>query len=88
MSALATGRIPFVEVPTATFALARAAARKAGLDAASLQAVLAAARQDIEEASRDLAQAIERRAGAPLGGRARRRERRRIGRASADRGDE
>ena len=88
MSALATARLPFVEVPTATFALARATARRAGLDATSLEAVLTAARRDIEEASRDLAHAIERRLGAPLGGRARRRERRRIRRASADSGDE
>lgn len=87
MSAVATDRIPFVEVPTATFALARVAARKAGLDAASLQAVLAAARQDVEDASRDLAHAIERSVRAPLGGRARRRERR-LPRAAADRGDE
>jgi hypothetical protein len=88
VSAVATARAPFVEVPTATFALARAAARQAGLDAASLEAVLAAARRDIEEASRDLAHALERRLGAPLGGRARRRERRRLRRAGADRGDE
>jgi hypothetical protein len=88
VSAVATGRIPFVEVPTAAFALARAAAREAGLNAESLQAVLAAARRDIEDASRDLALAIERRAGMPLGGRARRRERRRLRRASVDGGDE
>lgn len=88
MSAVAHHHLAFAEVPTATFALARAAARKAGLDAASLQAVLAAARQDMEDASRDLAQAIEGHVGAPLGGRARRRQRRRIRRASADRGDE
>ena len=75
MSALA--RVPFVEVPTAAFALARAANQKAGLDAASLQAVLVAARRDIEDATRDLALAIERRVGESRGGRARRRERRR-----------
>ena len=75
MSALA--RVPFVEVPTAAFALARAASRKAGLSAASLQAVLLAARRDIEDASGDLALAIERRVGESRGGRARRRERRR-----------
>jgi hypothetical protein len=50
--------------------------------------VLAAARQDFEDASRDLAHVIERSVGAPLGGRARRRERRRLHHASADRGDE
>lgn len=81
MSAVATDRNPFVEVPTATFALARAASRRAGLDAASVQAVLDAARQDIEDASRDLVQAIERRTRGPRGGRARRR-------ARLDRGDE
>jgi hypothetical protein len=89
VSAVAAARAPFVEVPTAAFALARAAARQAGLDAASLEAVRAAARRDIEEASRDLAHAIERRPGSPpLGGRARRRQRRRLRRAGADRGDE
>jgi len=88
VSALATVRAAFVEVPTATFALARAAARQAGLDAASLEAVLAAARRDIEEASRDLVHAVERRRGAPRGRRARRREQRRLRGAGADRGDE
>ena len=88
MSALAAARAPFVEVPTATFAHARAAARNAGLDATSLEAVLVAARRDIEEASRDLAHAIELRLGPPLGRRARRRERRRLRRPGADRGDE
>jgi len=73
VSALA--RVPFVEVPTAAFALARAANRKSGLDAASLQAVLVAARRDIEDASGDLARAIERRVGESRGSRARRRER-------------
>jgi hypothetical protein len=85
VSALA--RVPFVEVPTAVFALARAANGKAGLDAASLQIVLVAARRDIEEAARDLALAIERRAGEPRGGRARRRERRRHRTGGEDRGD-
>ena len=84
MSALA--RVPFVEVPTAAFALARAANRKSGLDAASLQAVLVAARRDIEEASGDLARAIERRVGESRGSRARRRERRRQ-RAGAEKRD-
>jgi hypothetical protein len=88
VSAVATARALFVEVPTATFALARAAARHAGLDAASLEAVLAAARRDLEEASRDLVRAIERRQGRPLGGRARRRERRRLRGDGADRGHE
>ena len=85
MSALA--RVPFVEVPTATFALARAASQKSGLSAASLQAVLVAARRDIEEATRDLALAIERRVGEPRGGRARRRERRRHRTGGEDRAD-
>ena len=86
MSALA--RVPFVEVPTAAFSLARAANGKAGLDAASLQTVLVAARRDIEEAALDLALAIERRAGAPRRGRERRRERRRRRLAREERGDE
>jgi hypothetical protein len=86
VSALA--RVPFVEVPTAAFALARAANRKSGLSAASLQAVLVAARRDIEDASGDLALAIERRLGAPRRGRGRRRERRRRRLAREERGDE
>ena len=86
MSALA--RIPFVEVPTAAFGLARTANRKSGLSAASLQAVLVAARRDIEEAASDLVLAIERRAGAPRRGSERRRERRRRRRAREERGDE
>jgi hypothetical protein len=80
VSALASAvppRAAFVEVPTAAFAFARALNGQAGLDAASLQTVIAALRQDIEDASRDLAAAIGRRLGEPRQGRDRRRERRR-----------
>ena len=86
MSALA--RVPFVEVPTAAFARARAANGKAGLDAASLQTVLVAARRDIEEAAQDLARAIERRGGEPRRGPESRRERRRRRLAREERGNE
>lgn len=90
MSTLASAvppRAAFVEVPTAAFAFARAVNGQAGLDAASLQTVIAALRQDIEDASRDLAAAIGRRLGEePRRGRDRRRERRRR-LESVERGD-
>ena len=71
-------RHTFAEVPTAVFARVRAGNREAAIDAASVQAVLAAARQDIEDAGRDLALAIGRLLGEPPSARARRRERRRL----------
>ena len=67
----------FAEVPTAAFARARACNREAGIDAASVQSVLAAARQEIEEAARDLCVAIGRLLGEPSPAPDRRRERRR-----------
>ena len=70
-------RNAFAEVPTAVFARVRARNREAAIDGASVQAVLASARQDIEDAGRDLALAIGRLLGEPPSGRARRRERRR-----------
>ena len=66
----------FVEVPTAAFARARACNREAGIDAASVQSVLAAARQEVEEAVRDLGVAIGRLLGEPSPAPDRRRERR------------
>ena len=67
----------FVEVPTAVFARVRACNREAGIDAASVQSVLAAARQDIEEAARELGAAIGRLRAERATPRERRRERRR-----------
>jgi hypothetical protein len=48
------------EVPTALFARVRARNREAGIDAASVESLLAAARQDVEEAARDLMVAVRR----------------------------
>jgi hypothetical protein len=48
------------EVPTALFARVRARNREAGIDAASVESLLAAARQDVEEAARDLMVAVSR----------------------------
>jgi hypothetical protein len=67
----------FAEVPTAVFARVRACNREAGIDAASVQSLLAAARHDVEEAARDLGLAIGRLLGEPGSARERRRERRR-----------
>jgi hypothetical protein len=67
----------FAEVPTAVFAHVRACNRAAGIDAASVQSLLAAARQDVEDAARDLGVAIGRLLGEPASARERRRERRR-----------
>jgi hypothetical protein len=67
----------FAEVPTEAFAHARALSRKAGIDAASVETQLAAARQEIADAARDLAVAIGRLLGEAPSGRERRRERRR-----------
>jgi hypothetical protein len=67
----------FAEVPTALFARVRAQNRVAAIDAASVQALLASARQDMEDAGRDLALAIGRLLGESPYGRARRHERRR-----------
>jgi len=67
----------FAEVPTAVFARVRACNRETGIDAASVQSLLAAARQDVEDAARDLAAAIGRHLGQPMSRRDCRRERRR-----------
>ena len=67
----------FAEVPTAVFAGVRAGNREAGIDAASVQSLLAAARQDVEDAARDLAATIGRLLGEPTSRRDRRRESRR-----------
>jgi hypothetical protein len=48
------------EVPTALFARVRARNREAGIDAASVESLLAAARRDVEEAARDLIVAVRR----------------------------
>jgi hypothetical protein len=48
------------EVPTEIFARVRARNREAGIDTASVESLLAAARQDIEEAARDLIVAVRR----------------------------
>ena len=77
MSSTGTPRATFAEVPTALFALVRARNRVAAIDAASVQALLASARQDVEEAARDLGVAIGRLLGEPGSARERRRERRR-----------
>jgi hypothetical protein len=66
----------FAEVPTAVFARVRAGNRAAGIDAASVQALLAAARQEVDAAVRDLGLAIGRLLGEPGAARDRRRERR------------
>ena len=66
----------FAEVPTAVFAHVRACNRAAGIDAASVQSLLAAARQDVEDAARDLVVAVRRLRGEPVSRRDRRRERR------------
>ncbi|HEU0106874.1 MAG TPA: hypothetical protein VFT38_11930 [Vicinamibacteria bacterium] len=50
----------FAEVPTALFARVRARNREAGIDAASVELLLAAARQDVEDAARDLIVAARR----------------------------
>jgi hypothetical protein len=70
-------RAAFAEVPTEVFAHARALSRTAGIDAASVETLLAAARQEAADAARDLAVAIGRLLGEAPSGRARRRERRR-----------
>jgi hypothetical protein len=65
------------EVPTALFARVRARNREAGIDAASAESLLAAARQDVEDAARDLIVAVRRLREEPASRRDRRRERRR-----------
>ncbi len=50
----------FAEVPTALFARVRARNREAGIDAAAVELLLAAARQDVEDAARDLIVAVRR----------------------------
>jgi hypothetical protein len=67
----------FAEVPTAAFAHVRAVSEKAGLDAASVETLLAAARQEAADAARDLGVAIGRLLGEAPSRRERRRERRR-----------
>jgi hypothetical protein len=57
---MGTPRQSFAEVPTALFARVRARNREAGIDAASVESLLAAARQDVEEAARDLIVAVRR----------------------------
>jgi hypothetical protein len=57
---MGTPRQSFAEVPTALFARVRACNREAGIDAASVESLLAAARQDVEEAARDLIVAVRR----------------------------
>jgi hypothetical protein len=74
---MGTPRQSFAEVPTALFARVRARNREAGIDAASVESLLAAARQDVEEAARDLIVAVRRLRGEPVSRRDRRRERRR-----------
>jgi hypothetical protein len=78
----------FAEVPTALFARVRAQNRAAAIDAASVQALLASARQDMEDAARDLALAIGRLLGESPSGRARRHERRRRGKERQEAVDE
>ena len=72
-----TPRVTFAEVPTAAFARARVLSREAGIDAASVETLLAVARQDVADAARDLAVAIGRLLGERPSRRDRRRERRR-----------
>jgi hypothetical protein len=57
---MGTPRQSFAEVPTALFARVRARNREAGIDAASVESLLAATRQDVEEAARDLIVAVRR----------------------------
>ena len=57
---MGTPRQSFAEVPTALFARVRARNREAGIDAASVESLLAAARQDVEDAARDLIVAVRR----------------------------
>jgi hypothetical protein len=78
----------FAEVPTVLFARVRAWNREAAIDAASVQALLASARKDMEDAGRDLALAIGRRLGEPPSGRHRRHERRRHRRGRPEAVDE
>ena len=73
----------FVEVPTEAFAYARAVSEKAGIDAASVETLLAAARQEAADAARDLGVAIGRLLGEAPSRRERRRERRRRRNAAA-----
>jgi hypothetical protein len=67
----------FAEVPTALFARVRAQNRVAAIDDAAVQALLASARQDMEDAGRDLGLAIGRLLGEAPSGRARHHERKR-----------
>jgi hypothetical protein len=73
---MGTPRRSFAEVPTAVFARVRAGNREAGIDAASVQSLLAAARHEIEDAVRDLGATIGRLLREPVPARDRRRERR------------
>jgi hypothetical protein len=74
---MGTSHPRFAEVPTAVFARVRARNREAGIDAASVQSLLAAARQEVEDAARELGAAIGRLLGEPGSAHDRRRERRR-----------
>ena len=74
---MGTSHPRFAEVPTAVFARVRARNREAGIDAASVQSLLAAARQEVEDAVRELGAAIGKLLGEPGSARHRRRERRR-----------
>jgi hypothetical protein len=73
---MGTPRQSFAEVPTAVFAHVRARNREAGIDTVSVESLVAATRQEVEDALRELMVSVGRLRGEPMSRRDRRRQRR------------